>query len=67
VTGEPALDRVVPVDVTHEYLRMWPEARLATIAHTGHLGLITRPEEFARIVVPFAEHAGRDEAWRRVG
>ena len=70
VTGEPALDRVVPVALTHEYLRMWPHARVATIANTGHLGLITRPDEFARIVVPFAESAARqseDAARRRIG
>ncbi len=67
VTGDASLDRVVPVARTHEYVRMWPHARVATIANTGHLGLITRPEEFARIVVPFAESAARqaDTAGRR--
>jgi len=59
VTGEPSLDRIVPVAATHEYLRLWPHARLATIARTGHLGLITRPAEFASAVVPFAENAAR--------
>jgi pimeloyl-ACP methyl ester carboxylesterase len=57
VTGEPALDNVVPVAATHEYLRIWPQASLATLTHTGHLGLITRPAAFANIVVPFAERA----------
>jgi pimeloyl-ACP methyl ester carboxylesterase len=57
VTGEPALDNVVPVAATHEYLRIWPQASLATIARTGHLGLITRPAAFANVVVPFAERA----------
>src|SRR5687767_2204466 len=57
VTGDPALDNVVPVTATHEYLRLWPHAKVATIARTGHLGLITRPSVFADIVVPFAEHA----------
>ena len=57
VTGEPALDNVVPVAATHEYLRVWPHATLMTLAHTGHLGLITRPAAFAEIVVPFAERA----------
>ena len=59
VTGEPALDRVVPVAATHEYLRLWPQASIATIARTGHLGLITRPSAFANVVVPFAEDAVR--------
>ena len=57
VTGDPALDNVVPVAATHEYLRLWPDATIATIVRTGHLGLITRPSAFANIVVPFAEHA----------
>ena len=70
VTGDPALDRVVPVRLTHEYIRLWPHAHVASIANTGHLGLITRAEEFARIVVPFAEHAAReadDVSRRRIG
>jgi pimeloyl-ACP methyl ester carboxylesterase len=70
VTGDTSLDRVVPTALSHEYVRMWPHARVATIANTGHLGLITRPEEFARIVVPFAEHAAHEPAEgfrRRIG
>lgn len=68
ITGEPALDRVVPVGTTREYLQVWPQASVATIARTGHLGLITRPAEFARLVVPFAEQAAREsESRRRVG
>lgn len=65
VTGESSLDRVVPVQATREYLQMWPHARVATIARTGHLGSITRPEEFASLVVPFAEAADRDGVGRR--
>jgi len=57
VTGDPALDNVVPVAATHEYLRLWPHATIATIVRTGHLGLITRPSAFANIVAPFADHA----------
>jgi pimeloyl-ACP methyl ester carboxylesterase len=53
VTGEARLDRVVPVRLTEEYLRIWPGAERVTIRSTGHLGLITRPREFARAVVPF--------------
>jgi pimeloyl-ACP methyl ester carboxylesterase len=53
ITGEPDLDRVVPVHVTHEYLHLWPHARAATLRCTGHLGLITRPAGFAQLVVPF--------------
>jgi pimeloyl-ACP methyl ester carboxylesterase len=70
VTGDSALDRVVPTSLSQEHLRLWPHARVATIANTGHLGLITRPDEFARIVVPFAESAARlasGAARRRIG
>jgi 3-oxoadipate enol-lactonase len=74
VTGDPALDNVVPVAATHEYLRLWPHATIATIVRTGHLGLITRPSAFANIVAPFAEHAevsskndSRPHLGRRVG
>ncbi len=66
ITGDAALDRVVPVRATHEYVRMWPHARTATLARTGHLGSITRPDEFARIVTPFAGAAARDENRRKV-
>ena len=75
ITGDAGLDKVVPVAATHEYLRLWPNASLATIARTGHLGLITRPSAFANIVVPFAERAAgvsskndpRPHIGRRVG
>ena len=76
VTGEPRLDRVVPVGLTEEYLRICPDAERVTIGSTGHLGLITRPQEFARAVVPFvARHragargsgAGAREKERRFG
>jgi len=65
VTGEPALDRIVPVhDVTDvndvdgaggsiEYARLIRGARLVQLDHTGHLGSITRPHEFAAAVGSF--------------
>ncbi len=65
ITGEPTLDRVVPVRTTHEYLRLWPQSNVATIARTGHLGSMTRPAELARLVVPFAERAAHDVVTRR--
>ena len=68
ITGEPTFDRVVPPAATREYLQLWPQAAVATIARTGHLGSMMRPVEFARLVVPFAERAARDvDARRRVG
>jgi pimeloyl-ACP methyl ester carboxylesterase len=65
VTGEAALDRVVAVSATLEYARMWPHARVAEMPRTGHLGLITRPEAFASLVVPFVEQAVHDARGRR--
>ena len=68
ITGEPGLDRVVPVAATREYARLWPHAQVEVIEHTGHLGLITRPEHFSALVVAFAERAASDGSlWRRIG
>ena len=50
VTGEDALDRVVPADVTRRYLTLIPGARYVKIERTGHIGMLTRPSEFAEIV-----------------
>jgi 3-oxoadipate enol-lactonase len=50
VTGERALDRVVPVDGTLEYLRLIRGATSATIEGTGHLGAITRPDRLREIL-----------------
>jgi len=55
VTGEAGLDRVVPPQLTAEYARLWPHARAMTLPRTGHLGLITRADAFADILVPFVE------------
>jgi pimeloyl-ACP methyl ester carboxylesterase len=66
VTGEAALDRVVPVALTNQYLRLVPGAQGVTLPRTGHLGLITRPEAFADLVVPFAA-AATQERKERIG
>ena len=58
VTGEPRLDRVVPVAQTLEYLNLITGARHAEFRHTGHVGLVSRPAEFADLVGTFVdEHA----------
>jgi pimeloyl-ACP methyl ester carboxylesterase len=68
VTGEARLERVVPVHLTHEYLDLWPGAQAAVLPCTGHLGLITRPGEFAQLLVPFVEQAsGAAPSRRRIG
>jgi pimeloyl-ACP methyl ester carboxylesterase len=68
VTGEAALDNVVPVRLSEEYVRMWPHAERVIIPHTGHLGLITRPDVFAAAVGTFVDrHAGATQREKRVG
>ena len=57
VTGERGLDRVVPVEVTREYVDMIPGARHTTLDRTGHLGSITRPDAFAALVRDFVERS----------
>ena len=61
VTGERELDRVVPVDVTREYVNLIAGARHTTLDRTGHLGSITRPEAFAALVREFVDAARRLE------
>ena len=56
VTGEPALERVVPVASTATYSQLIPDARSAVLERTGHLGTITRPAIFADMVHVFARH-----------
>ena len=53
VTGEPGLDYVVPVTGTAEYAALFPGARTARIARSGHLGCITRPQAFAEAIGDF--------------
>lgn len=56
LTGEPGLDRVVPVDVTRRLLRQIPGARHVELDHTGHLGIITRPRRFVEVVDEWLEN-----------
>ena len=54
VTGEAHLDTVVPPASTLDYLHLIPHARHVVFEATGHIGLVTRPDAFARIVGAFA-------------
>lgn len=65
IAGQPDLDRVVPVALTRDYLRLWPEARFASIDRSGHLGSISKPDEFAELVTRFAESLSRTHDQRR--
>jgi len=68
VTGDSTLDSVVPVRLTEEYTRVWPHAERVTLARTGHLGLITRPDVFADAVAPFVgRHSRSLRQEKRVG
>ena len=58
VTGEPALDHVVDVAGTREYLAAIPGAHYDRIERTGHIGLVTRPERFADVVTQFIQACG---------
>jgi len=53
VTGEPHLDKVVPVESTRRYLELIPGARYAPMKGTGHLGSVTHPAEFAQMIGDF--------------
>lgn len=53
ISGEPGLDRVVPVDSTRRYTELIPGARYVMIERTGHLGLVTRADRFAEVVCGF--------------
>jgi pimeloyl-ACP methyl ester carboxylesterase len=57
ITGEPELDRVVPVASTREYVTRIRGARYEMMPRTGHLGSITQPERFAQIVTEFVHAA----------
>jgi pimeloyl-ACP methyl ester carboxylesterase len=59
VTGEPALDRVVPVEGTTSYLQFIQGAKHVVLERTGHQGTITRPAAFAAAVNEFVSSAVR--------
>ena len=63
ITGEADLDRVVPPDHARAYLRLLPHAECVTLERTGHIGVVTRPAQFAAAVAGFVERA--DVAARR--
>lgn len=59
VTGEPALDRVVDIQRSQDWLTLVPGMRHVTMERTGHIGLVTKPELFADIVCGFVEENTR--------
>ncbi len=55
VAGETAIDHVVPADGASNFARLIAGSHTVTLEHTGHLGCITRPTEFAELVRSFLE------------
>jgi len=53
VTGEQSLDHVVPTSGASEYVRLIAGACGAVLDRTGHIGSMTRPDEFAALVHEF--------------
>lgn len=60
ITGEPGLDRVVAPALTRRYVDAIPHARHAVIPCTGHLCLLTRPDEFTTLVCRFLDEISDD-------
>ena len=60
VTGEDQLDRVVPTVQTRQYIARLRRARHMTLKGTGHLGIVTKPQEFADLVAKFAKDISDD-------
>jgi len=58
ITGDPRLDRVVPVSSSLDYLQLIPGARAVTLARTGHIGCVSRAETFAAMVDGFVHGDG---------
>jgi pimeloyl-ACP methyl ester carboxylesterase len=54
VSGEASLDHVVPSAGASEYTGLIANARRAILRETGHLGIVTRPREFAAEIASFA-------------
>ena len=55
ITGEPPLDRVVDLHKSKDYLTLIDGLRHVTIARTGHIGLVTKPVEFANLLCGFVQ------------
>ena len=53
VTGEPGLDRVVPVESTRRYAELIGNARCAVVEKTGHQAVLTQPRRLASVVSEF--------------
>ena len=64
MTGEHALDHVVPANGSNRYAELIRGAQSIVLERTGHLGCVTRPDAFADIVSSFLDSAGIDSGSR---
>jgi pimeloyl-ACP methyl ester carboxylesterase len=55
VTGEPHLDKVIDVAGSRRYAEVIAGSALITMRRTGHIGCVTQPEPFARLVESFCD------------
>jgi 3-oxoadipate enol-lactonase len=62
LTGQEGLDRVVPVASTLDHLAVIRGAERAVLPGTGHIGLVTKPDEFAALVLGFLERHAAEAA-----
>jgi 3-oxoadipate enol-lactonase len=59
LSGDASLDYVVPSATTAAYAQLIRNARAVTLDRTGHIGCVTRPEAFARLVREFVDSCAR--------
>jgi pimeloyl-ACP methyl ester carboxylesterase len=50
ITGDRGLERVVPIESTLEIAHLIPHARHVHFAGTGHIGCVTKPDQFADLI-----------------
>lgn len=55
ITGEPRLDRVIDLRAAQDYVTLIKGARHVTMENTGHIGLVTKPVQFAALVWGFVQ------------
>jgi len=58
VTGEPGLDRVVPVEVSQRSATRLARARHVVLPRTGHIGIVTKPDRFRELIDEFLSASG---------
>ena len=61
ITGEAHLDAVVSQASTLEYSCAHRGARHVVLPHTGHIGLVSTPDAFAKLVGAFIDENGSQQ------